>query len=364
VGLCNSSKIFSFFFFSYSFTIYLRCIPRAWHLSALHTSPFDPPSLRSGWRPLKMSCSCRFTSARSLVTAIAQLQVSETFISNGISRSCRTLSRPRYPSRSTLLTLLPASHARRTRDYHTTTSPRRDDVGLPEHSSGDKATGDVTTTATANIDSEVVPDSTAIESTVQEPRAVSRELIGNKEELQMSAGLRREPAEGTKRQRQPRQSESAWPRIQSRSPKREPWQIQKSALQEKFPEGWQPRKRLSPDALAGIRALHEQFPDEYTTDVLARKFEVSPEAIRRILKSKWSPSAQEEEKRQERWFRRGKDIWTRQAELGKKPPRKWRKVGVTRDPSYHTRRKARRQALDEELDADQNWQKKLGKNII
>ncbi|KAJ3522579.1 hypothetical protein NM208_g12797 [Fusarium decemcellulare] len=100
-------------------------------------------------------------------------------------------------------------------------------------------------------------------------------------------------------------------------------------------EGWRPKKRLSPDALAGIRALNAQFPDVYTTAALAQKFEVSPEAIRRILKSKWQPTVEEEESRQERWFRRGKNVWEHKAALGIKPPQKWRREGVARDPSYH-----------------------------
>jgi hypothetical protein len=119
---------------------------------------------------------------------------------------------------------------------------------------------------------------------------------------------------------------------------KEEWQIQKVALKEKFPEGWRPRKRLSPDALDGIRALHSQFPEQYTTEVLAENFEVSPEAIRRILKSKWTPSPEEETSRQERWFNRGKNIWSQMAELGKKPPRKWRREGVVRKPHWNENR--------------------------
>ena len=118
---------------------------------------------------------------------------------------------------------------------------------------------------------------------------------------------------------------------------REHWQLQKAALKEKFPEGWNPRKKLSPDALDGIRALHQQFPNEYTTEVLAKRFEVSAEAIRRILKSKWKPTPEEEEGRQERWFNRGKKVWSRWAELGKKPPTKWRKEGI-----YGRRRRSER----------------------
>lgn len=109
------------------------------------------------------------------------------------------------------------------------------------------------------------------------------------------------------------------------------WGLQKEALEAKFPEGWQPRKRLSPDAIAGIKELHKQFPELYTTTTLAQKFEVSPEAIRRILKAKWEPTAEEEEARQARWFRRGTAVWTRWAELGLKPPKKWRDEGIQRN---------------------------------
>ncbi|KAI0506608.1 hypothetical protein F5B22DRAFT_442963 [Xylaria bambusicola] len=129
-----------------------------------------------------------------------------------------------------------------------------------------------------------------------------------------------------------RDPDEAW----ARQP--EDWQIQKQALKEKFPEGWRPRKRLSPDALEGIRALHAQFPEQYTTEVLAKNFEVSPEAIRRILKGRWTPSAEEDTRRQERWFNRGKEIWSQMAELGTKPPRKWRREGVVRKPHWNEKK--------------------------
>lgn len=111
--------------------------------------------------------------------------------------------------------------------------------------------------------------------------------------------------------------------------KQQPWQAQKAALAEKFPMGWSPPKRLSPDCLAGMRALHAQFPDAYDTPALANLFAVSPEAVRRILKSKWTPrdDAEEEERRQ-RWTRRGVRVWERYADLGLKVPSKWRREGV------------------------------------
>ena len=110
---------------------------------------------------------------------------------------------------------------------------------------------------------------------------------------------------------------------------REPWQIQKKALADKFgPTGWFPRKRLSPDTLEGIRALHTQYPDKFTTPILADQFKVSPEAIRRILKSKWRPNDEEEERRRRRWEKRGENIWGQMVEMGIKPPKKWRIMGV------------------------------------
>ena len=103
----------------------------------------------------------------------------------------------------------------------------------------------------------------------------------------------------------------------------EPWQTQKDALKKKFGEqGWNPRKKLSPDTLEGIRALHQQYPQKYTTPVLAEQFKISPEAIRRILKSNWRPSAEKMEERRGRWAKRHDRIWDAQAEMGLKPKRK------------------------------------------
>jgi hypothetical protein len=118
--------------------------------------------------------------------------------------------------------------------------------------------------------------------------------------------------------------------------------IYKKALKEKFPDGWNPRRRLSPDALIGIRALHAQMPEVYTTAALADSFKVSPEAIRRILKSKWSPDSEEETDRQRRWFNRGKEIYTQHAAVGQKPPRRWRDVGIGRGkPEWMKAKQAR-----------------------
>ena len=148
---------------------------------------------------------------------------------------------------------------------------------------------------------------------------------------------------------------------------REQWQKQKAALKEKFPSGWMPQKRLSPDAIAGIRALNAQFPDMYDAAHLARRFEVSPEAMRRILRSRWEPSPEVEEGRQERWHRRGMQVWSRKAAMGIKPPKKWRDEGITRDPVFHQRkaeaREKDKQWEEEERRKYQEYRATLNKGV-
>lgn len=160
------------------------------------------------------------------------------------------------------------------------------------------------------------------------------------------ASLKAAPAadskQGTKSKAKP--TNSAIESDEWKPPPREHWQIDKEALKEKFPEGWKPLKKLSPDAMNGIRALHAQSPEQYTTKALADSFKISPEAIRRILKSKWSPDSEEETERQDRWLKRGKIIYTKHAELGQKPPKKWRDMGIGKGkPEWMLRKKKDRE---------------------
>ena len=115
---------------------------------------------------------------------------------------------------------------------------------------------------------------------------------------------------------------------------REPWQIQKAALHDKLQShAWSPHKKLSPAALDGIRALHAEHPDHFTTSVLAKHFKVSVEAIRRILKSKWRPKNEKEEQaRMQRWEKRGERIWKDWAGEGIHAPKKWRTLGIGTGP--------------------------------
>lgn len=121
--------------------------------------------------------------------------------------------------------------------------------------------------------------------------------------------------------------------IPPQSQSKEPWAIQKAALKTKLQgEAWNPRRRLSPTTIEGIRAMHANNPSQFTTAVLAEEFDVSAEEIRRILKSKWKPSAEEAEDRNARWERRGERIWNAmKEERGFKVPKPWRDRGVGRE---------------------------------
>lgn len=116
------------------------------------------------------------------------------------------------------------------------------------------------------------------------------------------------------------------------------WQAEKEAMRRKLDgEAWNPRKKLSPDTMEGIRHLHQTQPEKFTTPVLAEHFKVSSEAIRRILKSKWRPSDAEHDERMRRWDKRGERIWSNLVEMGIKPPKKWREMGVGRATNGDTR---------------------------
>lgn len=117
-------------------------------------------------------------------------------------------------------------------------------------------------------------------------------------------------------------------RAEVQKPKEE-WQIQKAALKKKFgDQPWNPRKRISPDAIAGVKSLHASDPATYSTERLSQYFQISPDAVRRILKSSWQPNEEEVVHRRERWERRGERKWSELAAEGVKPPRKWRERGI------------------------------------
>ncbi|CAL9733081.1 required for respiratory growth protein 9, mitochondrial [Monosporozyma unispora] len=86
------------------------------------------------------------------------------------------------------------------------------------------------------------------------------------------------------------------------------WQIQKDALKKKFQGGqWNPPKRLPRQEMESIRLLKSQFPAMSASD-LASHFKISPEAVRRILKAKWTPKEDDMANIESRWSRRGERI--------------------------------------------------------
>lgn len=86
------------------------------------------------------------------------------------------------------------------------------------------------------------------------------------------------------------------------------WEIQKDALKRKFQGSqWNPPKKLSRQEMESIRVLRDQFPTMSASD-LASHFKISPEAVRRILKTKWRPNEDDLDKIESRWNRRGQRI--------------------------------------------------------
>src|SRR6266404_8364906 len=78
------------------------------------------------------------------------------------------------------------------------------------------------------------------------------------------------------------------------------WAQHRVSMKTKFPEGWAPPHKLSRAAMDGLRALHAHDPDSFSTPILAEKFRVSAEAVRRILKSKWQPTKEQGDRMLER----------------------------------------------------------------
>ncbi|KAF8183162.1 hypothetical protein BJ912DRAFT_853725 [Pholiota molesta] len=72
------------------------------------------------------------------------------------------------------------------------------------------------------------------------------------------------------------------------------YKAHRATLRKAFPAGWSPPRKLSRQAMDALRDLHRADPDQFRAPVLADRFKISPEAVRRILKSKWAPSAEKQ----------------------------------------------------------------------
>lgn len=74
----------------------------------------------------------------------------------------------------------------------------------------------------------------------------------------------------------------------------------RKVTQKDFPDGWNPPRKLSREAMDGLRQLYRLDKEKFSTPVLAEKFRISPEAVRRILKSNWQPSREKRVKQAEK----------------------------------------------------------------
>ncbi|AJT05674.1 Rrg9p [Saccharomyces cerevisiae YJM1419] len=86
------------------------------------------------------------------------------------------------------------------------------------------------------------------------------------------------------------------------------WKKQKMAVRKKLQgQRWNPPKKISQEQMEALRLLKFNFP-ELTASDLADRFKISPEAVRRILKSNWKRTDEENNNTYERWKRRGERI--------------------------------------------------------
>lgn len=92
------------------------------------------------------------------------------------------------------------------------------------------------------------------------------------------------------------------------APTPEEWRRHREKIKEVFPDGWNPTRKVSRDAMDGLRSLHAFDKDTFSCAVLADKFKISPEAVRRILRSKWEPSREKRAQLAER-ERRSREEW-------------------------------------------------------
>lgn len=323
------------------------------------TSPIFPPAIPSTPRlpdhrslagPVQttMSCSCRMAPLRTFISGLAQVHRLEA------SSPSLWLAAPRHtaPTQRLIVT-------RQARPFHRSKQLNQQDSVAPAATPRDETPGESFGSTNTSHDATASPSEgdwtpparrpkksrVSADKTGTSPDKGNRKFNFRGKPKTLSLTPSRDQADpryekGKRQDGRPARDQTHEDSDSKEPPKEtEQWRIQKEAIKNKFPGPWRPSRRLSPDALAGIRALNAQFPDVYNSATLSKKFDMSPEHIRRILKNRWQPTPEEEEERQERWHRRGVQVWERKAALGIKPPKKWRQEGVNRDPEYLARRK-------------------------
>lgn len=93
------------------------------------------------------------------------------------------------------------------------------------------------------------------------------------------------------------------------------WKRQMFALKEKFSQGWDPKRKLSRDEMDRLREIKAGEPS-ISLNELSERFRISPEAVRRIVKSRWRPNKEESAKVQQRWLRRGERLGSWSSSMG------------------------------------------------
>ncbi|KAJ2016355.1 hypothetical protein GGH13_006767 [Coemansia sp. S155-1] len=79
------------------------------------------------------------------------------------------------------------------------------------------------------------------------------------------------------------------------------WQRRKIELKLKLgSEKWEPAKKIATSSMEKIRLLNSEFPEVWTMQRLSEQFKVSQETVRRILKSRFQPSEQRTERREQK----------------------------------------------------------------
>ncbi|GBB85024.1 hypothetical protein RclHR1_01160018 [Rhizophagus clarus] len=80
------------------------------------------------------------------------------------------------------------------------------------------------------------------------------------------------------------------------------WLKHKFAMKERIGfKHWKPHKRVNREIMDKIRWLHNQFPEEYNAEKLSNHFKISPESIRRIIKSKFIPNSEILERQEQKY---------------------------------------------------------------
>ncbi|KAF9178106.1 Required for respiratory growth protein 9 mitochondrial [Haplosporangium sp. Z 767] len=71
------------------------------------------------------------------------------------------------------------------------------------------------------------------------------------------------------------------------------WRKHKEAIKNKLlGKAWNPQRKITRQAMEEVRYLRKQFPEEWTTQKLASHYNVSGEAIAKILRTKFQPHSE------------------------------------------------------------------------